>query len=348
MKILKLILISLVVLAVADALYSHFHTERVVIRSAYNWTSSLDFPSYGDSPDSKFASSHGVKRIYVKMIDVGWSQQVGISPNSVIQNFRYSDTSYDYVPVAFIENLVFANIDSARIDLLCINVMRHLMRIEGYVSSLKEYQIDCDWNASTRKNYFQFLRRMQLLRPQYTISATLRLYQVKYPEKAGIPPVDRGMLMMYNIGDATKLSPTNSIFDADLAEEYLTGKSYPLPLDFALPTFSWGLFYRNGKLLGVKSNVSIELCESLSFLKKTEDEDIFIVKKDTVWEGSLLRYGDIVKPENCYDEILKQSAGIAEKFCNTDTLHIAIFDLDTFDLNNIRHESIEKAFNTFR
>jgi hypothetical protein len=56
--------------------------------------------------------------------------------------------------------------------------------------------------------------------------------------------------MLYNTGDIDTPDETNSIFKPEDAKKYLKGApaSYPLPLDVALPAFSWTLVFRDGEL----------------------------------------------------------------------------------------------------
>ena len=61
------------------------------------------------------------------------------------------------------------------------------------VAVFKEVQFDCDWTESTRVQYFAFLRESRKLFSGWRVSSTVRLYQYKYPEKAGVPPIERGM-----------------------------------------------------------------------------------------------------------------------------------------------------------
>jgi hypothetical protein len=119
---------------------------------------------------------------------------------------------------------------------------------------LGEVQFDCDWTAGTRAQYFAFLREAKKLFGDQRISSTIRLYQYKYPARAGVPPVDRGMLMCYNAGNIKDPGTVNSIFDRREVMSYLDGKQvYPLPLDYALPVFEWALLYRGGKFEAILS-----------------------------------------------------------------------------------------------
>ena len=84
---------------------------------------------------------------------------------------------------------------------------------------------------------------------RYQLSATIRLHQVKYREETGVPPVDYGVLMYYNMGHISAMG-ANSIYDRSTALRYL-GKlrEYPLPLDIALPMFAWGVHSADGQVL---------------------------------------------------------------------------------------------------
>ncbi|MBK8703650.1 MAG: hypothetical protein IPN33_08475 [Saprospiraceae bacterium] len=115
-----------------------------------------------------------------------------------------------------------------------------------------EIQIDCDWTEKTRDSYFYLLKKMreQLEPGNCALSATIRLHQVRYFKKTGAPPVDRGMLMFYNMGDVESWEEPNSILNIKKGEPYLDGAArYPLPLDVALPAFGWGVLFREGRMI---------------------------------------------------------------------------------------------------
>ncbi len=63
----------------------------------------------------------------------------------------------------------------------------------------REIQIDCDWTERTRNAYFQLLtalKREPFLQGKI-LSATIRLHQVKYVQRSGIPPADRGRVCFF-------------------------------------------------------------------------------------------------------------------------------------------------------
>ena len=66
------------------------------------------------------------------------------------------------------------------------------------------------------------------------------------------PPVDKGVLMMYNTGDAKQLACHKPILDMKDAAPYIQHLgSYPLPLSAAYPLFSWRILFREGKFVGI-------------------------------------------------------------------------------------------------
>jgi hypothetical protein len=134
------------------------------------------------------------------------------------------------VPVIFIENKVFANMTFEDADALFVNTC-HLIDTINRTHNIRfhQIQIDCDWTESTKDLYFYFLKRFA--NAGVPLSATIRLHQIKYKERTGIPPVHKGVLMYYNMGTIAAES-ANSIYDEGIAKKYTSYlKDYPLTLD---------------------------------------------------------------------------------------------------------------------
>ncbi len=127
-------------------------------------------------------------------------------------------------------------------------------RTAGIVPS--EVQIDCDWTAGTRDGYFGLLagvrEGLKNAGHNVVLSATIRLHQVRDRASAGVPPADRGLLMAYNLEPPASPEVRNSILDSATLRPYLHGvKEYPLPLDVALPCFSWVVHFEGRRFLGL-------------------------------------------------------------------------------------------------
>ena len=122
----------------------------------------------------------------------------------------------------------------------------------------------------SKKAYFKLLK---LLSTNIThLSATIRLHQIKYAKTTGIPPVEKGVVMIYNLESPADTSIVNSIFSYDKALMYLDGylKEYPLKVDIALPAFSWGVHYHHGKIKSLMSDFNPEKIDNMNMSKNTD------------------------------------------------------------------------------
>jgi hypothetical protein len=106
------------------------------------------------------------------------------------------------------------------------------------VKNVHEIQIDCDYTHRSRKLYYQFLEEVVNVAKEYglRVSTTIRLHQLSMPA----PPVDYGVLMLYNTGDPQNFMERNPILDIRDVKPYLPALAgYPLPLAAAYPMFLW-------------------------------------------------------------------------------------------------------------
>jgi hypothetical protein len=115
---------------------------------------------------------------------------------------------------------------------------------KDFAEGIKEILIDCDWTKGTKEKYFSFLEKLRSIMPEYHFAATLRLWQYKNREDSGIPPVDRCLLMCYNLQNPTKYDSENSICSIGEMKKYVGPEKYPLKMDVALPVFSNGVIFR--------------------------------------------------------------------------------------------------------
>jgi len=221
-----------------------------------------------------------------------------------------------------------------------------------YFNRVKEIQIDCDWTESTREKYFEFLTQVKKKFGEKIISCTIRLYPYKYPDKAGVPPVDKGMLMCYNVGDVTKEETPNSIFNKKEVMKYLnTKKKYPLTLDYALPIFEWTAIYRNHRLIRIVDKMNNnDLSKKEIFVEGLDEAG---VKKWGVLQdielGDLqlrLKKHDVIKTESIdYNELIYIAKVLSEKNLNPSP-HIVLFSFQP-QIVRKNEKNIQKIFNSF-
>lgn len=280
------------------------------------------------------------KKLYIKVLDVGKNAATGaIEPYSITEwpadNSLLSGLTI--CPTVFLTNEVFQNLPPEKIGWLAEKVSAHCKaRIREPTEA--EVLLDCDWTASTRKTFFAFLTKMrENLPPQVCLSTTIRLHQYKFPEKTGIPPVDRGMLMFYNTGDVDTESDKNSIFHPEDAQKYLIGapKRYPLPLDLAMPLFSWAVVYREGELWKILPGpLPFEEMRRHGKYREHPLPDNFTAqlwepKEGTFLSGHYLRPGDRLRASDMPPGLLFKAAELARSLALADDATVAFFHLGT-------------------
>jgi hypothetical protein len=343
------------------------HPPRRVDRAYYYWKT-----REANNNERNFLREQGIRKLYVRQLDVDWSNVQGAIPvnGTSIETLndrliRYDMFHVQMVPVVFITNKTFERIAPNDIPLLAKRLVRrclpsydsvdiqyehnHYMQNYGGPIKPKEIQFDCDWTAKTSPAYFQFLKEVRNLAPDsIIISATIRLHQYKYPDKTGVPPVNRGMLMVYNISDPKQYTPEQSIFDLTKASAYFAHtKKYKLPLDIALPAWSWCLVFRDHQFYQIENGIAESELQQQAFLKH-KGNHYYQVTQDTVYRDLFLRPGDEIKAEGVDEAMLQQAAQLAGKAVNTPNFTVTLFDLSEQEINRYSHETINKVYSSFR
>jgi len=301
-------------------------------------------------PETALLDSLHCQILYVKFLDIAKDPDGTIRPYSLL---AVGDTAglagRTIIPCVFITNNVFQHISEEKLDWLTQKTATAITNIKAQfpqstaqplnqstsqpvnqstnqpanqstsqpVNQPTEIQFDCDWTEGTRAAFFSFLKKIRpLLPPGTRLSATIRLHQYKFPDRTGVPPVDRGLLMLYNTGDIHDPEETNSIFQPAAAEKYLHGAppKYPLPLDVALPAFSWALIYRDGDLWKIVPNLKPPQNSKL----KTQNPKLPYLRPD-----------DLVRFESVDTGLLRQAAILATEIQLAEDARVAFFHLDT-------------------
>jgi hypothetical protein len=285
------------------------------------------------------------KTLYLKYFDIV-KEEGRVKPIAMI-SFKNQLPRQKIVPVIFIKNEVFRDTDSAGLGRLAKNTLSLIDQINFSNSiSIHELQWDCDWTEQTKDAYFLFLKKIKTLFRD-SISATIRLHQVKYKTITGIPPVDKGVLMYYNMNDITAGSK-NSIYDKGTANKYLNAlRSYPLALDIALPVFVWGIHSRNGKVVGLLNKTSeTDLENDPSFVK--DGDRTFATKKACFKNRYYFQEGDKIKIEYVKPEELLQIADDIKSNLSSWPSEIIFYDLDSLNLNHYDKTIFQKVLDRFK
>jgi len=105
------------------------------------------------------------------------------------------------------------------------------------------------------------------------------------------------MLMFYNMGVLDAGAGATSIFDPDRAARYLERLGdYPLPLDAALPVFSWTRHLRDDQVVGLLQHTDPADLDGVAWLRRLAPGR-YEAERTTFLHGELLRRGDVLAGE---------------------------------------------------
>ncbi len=206
--------------------------------SVYYWRTDLRL----DSTERVFLSRYYINKVYCRYFDVVINNDdEGPVPNATI---TFSDTlpeGVELVPTVYITENCMHQWHEGLAERLVRRIIQ--MNETNDIHGVREIQIDCDYTAKSRRTYYRFLEdvRKQLSKVRHPVSitqlsTTIRLHQLSMPA----PPVDYGVLMIYNTGDLLRFNERNPILDLRDVKPYLRHLAgYPLPLAAAYPVFSW-------------------------------------------------------------------------------------------------------------
>ena len=286
----------------------------------YYWKSTFQLTK----TEQQVLDTLGARRLYVKFLDVDVENGRPV-PRAPARFPEGVPENYDIVPCVFITNRTFQGKQNP--DVLAEQAWGYLQQINRrYGLEPQEYQFDCDWSPSTREAYFAFLHRMGRLSRGASLSATIRLHQYRYPDQAGVPPVDKGTLMYYNMGDIEDVEEPNSLLNNQKGFAYLANTEYPLPLDVALPIFSWALVYRLGSLAVIINLADQKVLDTEPRLEKI-GKVAYQVKENFYFEGHYLNEGDLLRFEQPERQSLEKAARRLRKI-KSKSGYILFFHLD--------------------
>jgi hypothetical protein len=324
----------------------HLETEKYPI-AFYHWKTESNI----GQKELQFLDSLKCKKIYVRFFDVKWVEnQKAAFPFAEFKNSNKQKLEQVIVPVVFITNEALIKTNSNTIVTLAEKISDKLIRLldSNNISreQVDEFQFDCDWSEKTKDKYFLLLNNIKTkIRSikefdKIKTSATIRLHQVKFRDISGVPPVDKGVLMFYNMGEVTKENTVNSILDLKTASNYLVNfDSYPLELDVALPLFSWGVHFRNGKIIQLLNDINIKKLNTCEELKKI-DEQHFEVTKSFYLESNYIYKGDKIRIESVTPETLHSSLDVLKKHIKNKNFTVLFYHLNSELIQNYSADKI--------
>ena len=280
------------------------HSEATAVsqklgRAIYFWKTRFDL----NEAELSFLKTYSITKMYVRMFDVDLDISPAAGPEKVIPVattafVSQKPDSVEIAPTVFITTRAIkgAAAEEGGMAALAGKIVLRVKNMMDYneLGPFSELQLDCDWTASTRDDFFALCRQVKtLLKTEgKAVSSTVRLHQLRQDP----PPVDKGVLMIYNTGALRAAGSRNSILDIDDVKTYINGNvnTYRLDLDFAYPTFGWGVWFRGNEYKGLLHRTDY----SDKGLYSTLPDGTYTVEKDHVLEGHQLVKGDLIRPEN--------------------------------------------------
>ena len=307
-NVMRIILVCVVMATVVCACTKRERGERG-LRSVYYWSTVYEL----DSAERAFLEREHVGRIYLRYFDVVVDDDGRVMPNATVRFRSEQPGGVEVVPTIYIMNECMSR-DVSQLDSL---LLRRVMQMSetNDITGVREIQIDCDWTMTTRKTYYDFLMRLveRARNENIQISTTIRLHQLSQP----VPPVERGVLMMYNTGDVRQWDGTNPILDMRDAGPYLRYLSdYDLPLSTAYPVFEWRVLFRDKRFVGIMHS----------------DDDYPVLSGDT-----------IVRREASAEVVMEARRAIDNQRPDAND-EVILFDLSKTNVQRINKFHYEKAF----
>ncbi|AXX95552.1 hypothetical protein [Arcobacter ellisii] len=270
-----LILLSFIFLIVSILFIIKNEKSQDLTISFYSW-------------ENSFNQKEITEKLYIKVLDIAYSTKLEIIKSNLQEKPK------DFIPVVYITNETMQNVDFSLISNAIIQGLKNY--------EFKELQIDCDWSNSTQSNYFKLLEDLKT-KLNKTLSATIRLHQIKYYTKTGVPNVDYGVLMYYNMSNITDINTKNSILDNDIAKKYhYNFENYKLKLKLALPLYSQAIQFRENKALSIFEGVEKNDFDA-NFIEISPN--LYKVLNSTYFKGRYIYKDDVFRFEDVKKEDLK-------------------------------------------
>ncbi len=204
--------------------------------AVYFWRTDLRL----DSTEWTFLQRYQINKVYCRYFDVVIDEEgAEPKPNATIAFSCTLPDSIELIPTIYITEDCMHQKHQGLAEKIVKRIRQ--MNETNDIKHVSEIQIDCDYTSKSRKNYYEFLKEVKQAWGQ-TLSTTIRLHQLSMEA----PPVDYGVLMIYNTGDPRKWEERNPILDIRDVQPYLKRlDSYPLPLAAAYPVYQWVRMIRN-------------------------------------------------------------------------------------------------------
>lgn len=305
----------------------------------YYWKTTFNLNNY----EQNFLKEHNIDKLYIRMFDVAIDETYNYEypiPIATIQFQSPIPKGIEIVPTVFITTEAIAKLNYYNdTETYAKKIVDRILAMVEYneLGEIHEIQFDCDWTNSTEEKFFSLCKHAKTyLHDTFNIqlSATIRLHQLSKKT----PPVDKGILMLYNTGGVRAYNEENSILQHQDVANYI--HEYKLPLDFALPTFNWGVCFKNKEFqyLLHKSEYS-----DTSKYRNTRENWYEVISAHSIEKHDLTKGDEIRFEQSDFSEIIKVRQ-LIEKSFSLENSTIILYHLDSANLSNYTYEEIEQLY----
>ncbi len=290
-------------------------------------------------------------KVYIRAFDLAWDPYKETERQLSYMKIKPDSLKYieEVVLVVFMTNETIRNMSEAQLPALAARTAfllnrTRIMFANSTTIKLEELQIDCDWTLKSKDKYFTFLEYMREEARKIgfrKLSATVRLHQVAFEEEAGIPPVDNGVLMFYNMQDAEDPLGRYSLLQGEaLAKPLEKLSEYPLHLDVALPLSGWGIQLRDTRAIQIIPNLDREILEAAQCCSLKE-ESTYRVDSAMYVNNVYVVKGDEIQVEGADLAEVKKAAALLSDEMNEE-YRLIFFHLDRALLENLSMEELKE------
>jgi hypothetical protein len=321
--------------------------EHKINTAFYYWKTNLHI----NAEEQSILRGTGSSTIYLRLFDVDWnlSQQKAL-PVGILKADSIKVSSLQYIPVVYITQACLTRLQDKDVVELSAHIHDLVRDLSTkYNLNPKEIQIDCDWTKNFAQLYFSLLKQLKSEAYFNTklLSCTIRLHQVKFTTTSGIPPVDKGMLMVYNMGNLTRYGGHNSILEVEEAKDYLKHIGiYPLPLDVALPIYHWAALFERSRFKGITYNISKSDFNSAGIRQK--DNNLYLLLQDTIVAGYRFKKGQEIRFEEPDKNDLEEIGDYIGKHIKDSAFRVTFFHLDSRATKQFKIKDLNDIASTFR
>jgi hypothetical protein len=149
------------------------------------------------------------------------------------------------------------------------------------------------------------------------------------------------------MGNLRKYGMQNSILDMKEMTTYLKDflGSYPLPIDVALPLFSWSVVFRDKQYVGISKHLDSWSLADTSLFYRQEGTPLYHLKRNLPKAG--LRVNDVIRKEEVSVQDLFAASDFLSRYLPRKYLKVLFYHLDADLLNRFSDEQLQEIIDRF-